>query len=285
MEEKRALKLAFYGKGGIGKSTITANLAAEFGRQGKRVLYIGCDPKADSTRKLVGHSIPTVLQQINALGESLQETDVLFPGAYGVQCIEAGGPEAGIGCAGMGLSAMAAELQRHSILDAGWDVILYDVLGDVVCSGFSLPMRKKFADRVYIVTSSDYMSLYAANVILKGLLRCAGGDSRRLGGFIQNRCKSPADVQMVRAFTDMAGSKCVGTLAEHAEILWSDYQEAPVVCRYPASPAAAEFQALAERLLLEDACPEPRALTEEELEIFRLRQLQEVAYPLGNDTL
>lgn len=283
--EKGTLKLAFYGKGGIGKSTITSNLAAEFGRQGKRVLYIGCDPKADSTRKLVGHSIPTVLQQINALGDSLQERDILFPGVYGVQCVEAGGPEAGVGCAGMGLSAMAAELQRLSILDADWDIILYDVLGDVVCSGFSLPMRKRFADRIYIVTSSDYMSLYAANVILSGILRCAGGDSRRLGGFIQNRCRSQADAQMVHAFTDMTGSKCVGVLAEHTEILWSDYQETPVVCRYPNSPAALEFQALAARLLSDNPSPNPRALTEDELKAFRLRQLRGGACPIDNEIL
>lgn len=279
---KDTIGLAFYGKGGIGKSTVTANLAAAFGMQGKRVLYIGCDPKADSVRKLTGRRVPTVLQQLSALGEAVRREDVVFPGLCGVQCVEAGGPEAGAGCAGMGLNAMSMELERLGILEEPWDVILYDVLGDVVCSGFSLPMRRQFADRVYIVTSSDYMSLYAANVILKGVIRCAAGERGLLGGLIQNRCRGEDDAELVRLFAERTGARCVGSLLESAEIVRADYQEVPVVCRYPDSPAARSFRALAQALPGLPACPEPRALTDEELDALRLRLLEKAGCADGS---
>ena len=152
------MNLAFYGKGGIGKSTIASNISAALALSGKRVLHIGCDPKADSTRPLTQKKIPTVLNQLNTLAEDVRREDLVFPGKCGVSCIEAGGPQAGLGCAGMGITAMEETLRRLGILEEEWDTVVYDVLGDVVCGGFSVPMRKGFADRVYVVTSADYMS-------------------------------------------------------------------------------------------------------------------------------
>ena len=161
------LRIAFYGKGGIGKSTVAAHLSAAFARTGKRVLHIGCDPKADSTRCLTSGRIPTVLETLGRSEELLAREQLVFPGAFGVSCVEAGGPQAGAGCAGLGITAMADELNRLGILEEPWDVVVYDVLGDVVCGGFAVPMRKHFVDRVYLITSADFMALYAANNIMQ----------------------------------------------------------------------------------------------------------------------
>lgn len=272
------IRVAFYGKGGIGKSAITANLAAELGRRGLHVLYIGCDPKADSVRKLTGKRIPTVLDQINELGENLKRQDILFPGEFGVCCMEAGGPQAGAGCAGMGLKAMAAELERLGILEEGWDVVLYDVLGDVVCGGFSIPMRRQFADRIYIVTSSDYMSLYAANNVLKGVLRYDEPDRLLMGRLIQNHVKGDWDMRMVSLFSQMTHTCCLGAVPESGEFLTADYREETVLRACPQGEMAAVFQALAGRLLdVEQSLKAelPRALSDEEMDRLRYCWLEE----------
>lgn len=162
-------RVAFYGKGGIGKSTIASNVSALLAMQGKKVLHIGCDPKADSTRLLCKERIKTVLEVLEEKDYPERE-DLVYRSESGVWCVESGGPEAGNGCAGMGIITAMKELERIGVLEEDWDVIIYDVLGDVVCGGFSVPMRQGYVDRVYIVSSADFMSLYAANNILKGVV-------------------------------------------------------------------------------------------------------------------
>ena len=146
-------RICVYGKGGIGKSTAVSNLAAAMAQAGKRVAVVGCDPKADSTRSLMGRRIPTVLDQLKtgASGE------IAFTDSRGVRCIEAGGPEPGTGCAGRGIIVAMEEIRSRVLLDDR-DVVLYDVLGDVVCGGFSMPLREQVADEVYLVTTSDFMT-------------------------------------------------------------------------------------------------------------------------------
>ena len=146
-------RICVYGKGGIGKSTAVSNLAAAMDQAGKRVAVVGCDPKADSTRGLMGRRIPTVLDQLKtgASGE------IAFSDSRGVRCIEAGGPEPGTGCAGRGIIVAMEEIRSRGLLDDR-DVVLYDVLGDVVCGGFSMPLREQVADEVYLVTTSDFMT-------------------------------------------------------------------------------------------------------------------------------
>ena len=146
-------RICVYGKGGIGKSTAVSNLAAAMAQAGKRVAVVGCDPKADSTRGLMGRRIPTVLDQLKtgASGE------IAFTDSRGVRCIEAGGPEPGTGCAGRGIIVAMEEIRSRGLLDDR-DVVLYDVLGDVVCGGFSMPLREQVADEVYLVTTSDFMT-------------------------------------------------------------------------------------------------------------------------------
>lgn len=218
------MKIAFYGKGGIGKSTIAANVSAAFAASGKRVLHIGCDPKADSTRTLISGRIPTVLEMLEEKGASLEEKDILFRGKNGVFCLEAGGPQAGVGCAGLGISAAVKELERLKILSKPWDLIVYDVLGDVVCGGFSVPMRQHYVDKVYVVTSADYMSLYAANNILKGAVRYSKEKQCLAGGMILNHQKSKEECQIVQLFSTYTGLPITASLQESAEMRKADYQ-------------------------------------------------------------
>ena len=164
-------RIAIYGKGGIGKSTICSNLASAMAADGFKVMQIGCDPKADSTalhRK--GVKLPTVLDTMRANGSDWSLDEVVHVSDDGVFCIEAGGPVPGLGCAGRGIITALEKLEEKGLYEKYEpDVILYDVLGDVVCGGFAVPLRKKYADLVFIVTSGEFMSLYAANNILKGM--------------------------------------------------------------------------------------------------------------------
>lgn len=211
-------RIAFYGKGGIGKSTIAANVSAALSKAGKKVLHIGCDPKSDSTRILMKQRIPTVLKTLKEKGEQLNQADILFTGIYGVKCVEAGGPEPGVGCAGMGITAVIETLDKLGVLSMDWDLVIYDVLGDVVCGGFSIPMRKQCVDAVYIVTSSEFMSLYAANNILKGVVHYETPAQKLFGGFIHNRWTTQIDKEVVDHFIQMTDSRLIATIQQNQAI-------------------------------------------------------------------
>lgn len=262
MAQKR---IAFYGKGGIGKTSLAANTAAELARSGKRVLLIGCDLKADSCLTLTGRRIPTVLQQSALLDRPLTREDVLFFGAEGVGCMESGGPAAGVGCAGMGFGIMMNEVERLGILKDNWDIILYDVLGDVVCSGFSVPMRSQYADQIFLVTTSSYMSLYAANNILSSALHLSG-QKNPIGGVIQNRWMG--DGAPVDRFCEKTGVPCVARISE--DDLWGEAECAGrCVGEYPNSRPAEEISQLAEKILFCGSAFVPMPLSVEEMDAFR----------------
>ena len=160
-------KIAIYGKGGIGKSTTTSNLSAALSHLGYKVMQIGCDPKADSTKNLMkGEFIDTVLDVMNEKGDNLELSDIVFEGYNGVLCVEAGGPTPGVGCAGRGIIAAFEKLEELEAFEVYKpDIVIYDVLGDVVCGGFSMPIRNGYAEEVYIVTSGEMMSMYSASNI------------------------------------------------------------------------------------------------------------------------
>lgn len=217
------LEFAVYGKGGIGKSTISANISAALAEDGISVLQIGCDPKHDSTRLLMqGENIPTVLDVLRDKGkESARVEDVLRVGYKGIGCIEAGGPQPGVGCAGRGIISAFEFLGRYSLREH-YDRVLYDVLGDVVCGGFAVPVRREYADAVFLVTSGEYMALYAANNILRGIRNFDGDRYRRVAGIIYNERKLEDEDGRVRRFADAVGL--------------------PVLAKVPRSPVFAEAE-------------------------------------------
>lgn len=216
-------RVAFYGKGGIGKSTIASNVSALLAMQGKKVLHIGCDPKADSTRLLCKERIKTVLEVLEEKDYPERE-DLVYRSESGVWCVESGGPEAGNGCAGMGIITAMKELERIGVLEEDWDVIIYDVLGDVVCGGFSVPMRQGYVDRVYIVSSADFMSLYAANNILKGVVSYS--DERNLlGGFVFNHIREQEEECIAEEFTNRVKGRIAAIIRESKELKLADFRK------------------------------------------------------------
>ena len=216
-------RIAFYGKGGIGKSTIATNVSALLAMQGKKVLHIGCDPKADSTRLLCKKRIKTVLEVLEEK-DNPERKDLVHRSESGVWCVESGGPEAGNGCAGMGIITAMKELERLGVFEEDWDVVIYDVLGDVVCGGFSVPMRQGYVDRVYIVSSADFMSLYAANNILKGVVNYS--DERNLlGGFVFNHIREQEEECIAEEFTNRVKGRMVAIIRESKELKLADFRK------------------------------------------------------------
>lgn len=204
---------------------MASNVAASAAREGKNVLFIGCDPKSDSTRNLVGSRIPTVLSRVKRnrkIGKELDYSDLVFTGYQNVQCVEAGGPPAGRGCAGLGIGTAIKELDRLGVFTQDWDLVIYDVLGDVVCGGFSLPMRKNRIDQVYVVTSGQRMSLYAANVVLQGVANYSSPEDPILGGLIQNHLSAARDGHLLDVFAERTGAAVVARIPESQAIRNAD---------------------------------------------------------------
>ncbi|MFI3210200.1 MAG: nitrogenase iron protein NifH [Peptostreptococcaceae bacterium] len=197
--EKKVRKIAIYGKGGIGKSTTTSNLSAALSKKGFKVMQIGCDPKADSTKNLTnGEKIPTVLDQLKLKGDSLTLEDIVFEGYNGVLCVESGGPIPGIGCAGRGIISAfekLEELEAFKVYDP--DIVIYDVLGDVVCGGFAMPIRGGYAKEVFIVSSGEMMALYAANNISQAIKSFGSRGYAKLKGIILNAKNIENEVEIV----------------------------------------------------------------------------------------
>ena len=242
-------RVAFYGKGGIGKSTIASNVSALLAMQGKKVLHIGCDPKADSTRLLCKERIKTVLEVLEEKDYPERE-DLVYRSESGVWCVESGGPEAGNGCAGMGIITAMKELERIGVLEEDWDVIIYDVLGDVVCGGFSVPMRQRYVDRVYIVSSADFMSLYAANNILKGVVNYS--DERNLlGGFVFNHIREQEEECIAEEFTNRVKGRIAAIIRESKELKLADFRK-EIYTQNMSAPDSENWKAFCR--LSEDIC-------------------------------
>jgi nitrogenase iron protein NifH len=209
-EGKTMRQVAIYGKGGIGKSTTTQNLTAALSTMGKKILLVGCDPKADSTRMLLGGlNQKTVLDTLRSEGDESIELDKLIqPGFGGIKCVESGGPEPGVGCAGRGIITSINLLENLGAYEENLDYVFYDVLGDVVCGGFAMPIREGKAQEIYIVASGELMAIYAANNICKGIRKYAKGGAR-LGGIICNSRKVDGERELLEAFAERLGSKLI----------------------------------------------------------------------------
>ena len=249
------LKVAIYGKGGIGKSTVTSNLAAAFANMGKRVIQIGCDPKADSTISLLGGE--PLRPVMNFMREEDEEPDELAQiskeGYGGILCIETGGPTPGLGCAGRGIIA-TFQLLEDMDLFAHYkpDVVLYDVLGDVVCGGFAAPIREGYAEKVLIVTSGEKMALYAANNISSAVRNFEDRSYARVFGIVLNHRNVENEMEKVQAFSEKIGVPIVGEVPRSDEIIrWED-QGKTVIEGNPDSEISKCFFDLAELLLKEE---------------------------------
>lgn len=250
-------QLAIYGKGGIGKSTVAANLSMAFHQRGLQVMQVGCDPKRDSTRTLMGgRLIPTVLETYRdelRLGHDANAIDleqIVFRGRQGILCVESGGPEPGIGCAGRGVLTAMQILRDLRAFDVhGVDVVLYDVLGDVVCGGFAQPIRQGYAEEIYLVCSGEFMSLYAANNIARAIKRLGRADGAGLAGLI---CNSKGDEELEQAvlgsFAQRLGSRLVHLIPRSNEIQLCEVNGRTVVEGSPKSAAAQAFLHLADSI-------------------------------------
>ncbi len=261
-------QIAIYGKGGIGKSTTSSNLSAALADRNLAVMQIGCDPKRDSTRMLMqGRLIPTVLDLIRDKGEAnLSIDDVVFQGFRGIRCVEAGGPEPGVGCAGRGIIATFQLLERLEAFKG--DVILYDVLGDVVCGGFAMPMRKGYAQEIYLVTSGELMALYAANNICKAIARISQNSRQicRLGGIICNARNTPGEKELVEAFAAAVGSRVIAYIPRDEIVQHAELHTMTVVEYAPESEQAARYRELAEAVMINTSFIIPSYLEMEDLE-------------------
>lgn len=268
-------QIAIYGKGGIGKSTIASSLSAALGEQGYRVMQIGCDPKRDSTRNLTGgRLIPSVLdcmrEQLTAGkdADSVPLEAVVFEGYRGVKCVESGGPEPGIGCAGRGVLAAISYLKDKGAFNLHRpDFVFYDVLGDVVCGGFAQPIRQGYAREIYLVCTGEFMSLYAANNIARGITRLAEHSLSRLAGVICNHRGEEAFEDLVlEAFAGRLGCSVVGSIPRSQDIQTCEVRGQTVIEGMPASPAAARLRELADRILANETRVVPQPLEMAELE-------------------
>ncbi|MDW5562039.1 MAG: nitrogenase component 1 [Methanomassiliicoccus sp.] len=232
-------QIAIYGKGGIGKSTVSANLSVALAKTGQRVLQIGCDPKHDSTRLLLrGQTPTTVLEYLRTVPEEKRRLDdILRTGSFDIKCVEAGGPEPGVGCAGRGILTTFEALKKLGLEEQSFDIKLYDVLGDVVCGGFAVPLRKDYADAVYIVTSGEFMSLYAANNILRGINNF-DGNAKRVAGLILNGRGIEREDQTVSAYADAVGIPIVARIPRSELFIRSERKAVTLVELYHDSAPA-----------------------------------------------
>jgi nitrogenase iron protein NifH len=241
-------KVAIYGKGGIGKSTTTQNTVAGLAEMGRKVMVVGCDPKADSTRLLLGGLAQrSVLDTLREEGEDVDLDDVRSPGFCSTLCVESGGPEPGVGCAGRGIITSINLLEQLGAYkeSENLDYVFYDVLGDVVCGGFAMPIRDGKAEEIYIVCSGEMMAMYAANNICKGILKFATSGKVRLGGLICNSRKVDNEREMISEFARRLGSQMIHFVPRDNDVQRAEIHRKTVIEWAPECTQANEYRQLA----------------------------------------
>lgn len=264
-------RIAIYGKGGIGKSTISSNLTACMANMGYRMMQIGCDPKHDSTQMLCGNT-DTLLDTLRRKGNETQLEDVVHKGCLGIYCIEIGGPQPGVGCAGRGIIRGIELIKKLNAFETyRIDVCIYDVLGDVVCGGFFEPIRRGGTDEVYIVTSGEFNSLFAANNICCGFINSVSpNDKVRIGGIIGNLRGLPNEENILCTFANHIGLPLVGIVPRDIRIEQTTNHSIPLVCSDPNHILTDNFQTIAKKIL--EGIPDCNHLTPYEFDELKVMQ-------------
>jgi len=262
-------KVAIYGKGGIGKSTTTQNTVAALAEAGKKVMVVGCDPKADSTRLLMGGlTQKTVLDTLREEGEDVELSDILGSGYGSTLCTESGGPEPGVGCAGRGIITSINMLEQLGAYDDSQelDYVFYDVLGDVVCGGFAMPIREGKAQEIYIVCSGEMMAMYAANNICKGIVKFAQAGGVRLGGIICNSRNVDNEKEMIMEMARRLGTQMIHFVPRDNDVQRAEIKRKSVIEWDSGCTQADEYRKLAEAMDSNEMFVVPTPLEIEELE-------------------
>ena len=260
-------QIAIYGKGGIGKSTTTQNLTAGLAEAGKKVMIVGCDPKADSTRLLLGGlAQKTVLDTLRTEGEDISLDQILKEGFHGIECVESGGPEPGVGCAGRGIITSIGLLESLGAYTEDLDYVFYDVLGDVVCGGFAMPIREGKAKEIYIVASGEMMALYAANNIAKGIQRYAKQGEVRLGGIICNSRNVDREIELLKAFAKELGTQLIHFVPRNNIVQRAEIRRKTVIEYKSDADQADEYRNLARKIEENKLFVIPKPMTQERLE-------------------
>lgn len=268
MNNRTLRQMAFYGKGGIGKSTTVSNISAYCALNGMNVLQIGCDPKHDSSRPFLdGREPVTIIDLLRAQnGHNPDVNQYLMDSSIGVKYIEVGGPEPGVGCAGRGILKMFELLEKSSVLNSSFEYILYDVLGDVVCGGFAAPLRAGYAKEVYIVISGEYMALYAANNICRGIVNYAKRRHVRLGGLIVNSRNVPREAAVAEAFAQRINSQIIGLMPRDNIVSIAEVKGKTVIELFPDSPQGIAYAELAQTIINNTDLTIPEPFTDKELQ-------------------
>jgi nitrogenase iron protein NifH len=262
-------KIAIYGKGGIGKSTTTQNTVAGLAEMGKKVMVVGCDPKADSTRLLLGGlAQKSVLDTLRDEGEDVDLADIRKPGFKGTWCVESGGPEPGVGCAGRGIIPSINMLESLGAYQESekLDYAFYDVLGDVVCGGFAMPIRDGKAEEIYIVCSGEMMAMYAANNICKGIMKYAESGGVRLGGLICNSRNVDNEREMIQELAKKIGTQMIYFVPRDNDVQRAEINRMTVIEWKPEAPQADHYRNLARAIDQNQMFVVPKPLEIEELE-------------------
>ncbi|NOZ36858.1 MAG: nitrogenase iron protein [Gammaproteobacteria bacterium] len=260
---------AIYGKGGIGKSTTTQNLVAAMAEAGQRIMIVGCDPKADSTRLILHAKAQNTIMEMAAEAgsvEDLELEDVLKTGYANIQCVESGGPEPGVGCAGRGVITAINFLEEEGAYDEDVDFVFYDVLGDVVCGGFAMPIRENKAQEIYIVVSGEMMAMYAANNIAKGIVKYANSGSVRLAGLICNSRNTDREDDLIIALAEKLGTQMIHFVPRDNVVQRAEIRRMTVIEYDPKAKQADEYRELAKKIIENKKFVIPTPITMDELE-------------------
>ena len=260
---------AIYGKGGIGKSTTTQNLVAALAEAGKKVMIVGCDPKADSTRLILhAKAQNSIMQMASDAGsvEDLELEDVLKVGYGDVKCVESGGPEPGVGCAGRGVITAINFLEEEGAYTDDLDFVFYDVLGDVVCGGFAMPIRENKAQEIYIVCSGEMMAMYAANNIAKGIVKYANSGGVRLAGLICNSRQCAREDELIMELAARLGTQMIHFVPRDNVVQRAEIRRMTVIEYEPTANQADEYRSLAKKIIDNKNLVIPTPITMDELE-------------------